>query len=405
MAIQHSRSTNYDGSQTIKFYIAGCVPHIMAEVNIKGIIKEFDDGDIIAVDDVSFNIEDGEFLVIVGPSGCGKSTTLNCIAGLETPTKGDIYIGNEKVTNMKPQDRDIAMVFQNYALYPHKTVEENLGFGLKMRTDKNADHIEQEVREMADVLGIEDLLNQKPSELSGGQRQRVALGRAIVRRPKVFLLDEPLSNLDAKLRSQMRIELQQLHNEFNTTTIYVTHNQTEAMTMADKIAIMNGGKLQQIGTPLECYHKPNNIFVAGFLGSPSMNFFDVVKKDNMLVHSSFNYTCDQQILDRLPENVPDGLVLGIRPEDIKSDENNENMIKMNTSVVERLGDESQVYGKVGDDQITVTVENSVISEKDENINITFPPESIYLFDKSSQETLIHKSVSSERNEIESIENP
>ncbi len=242
----------------------------MAQLELDNLVKTFSDGsdEVVAVDTVNMSLNDGEFLVLVGPSGCGKSTTLRMVAGLETVTEGDILIGDESVIGTEPRDRDIAMVFQNYALYPHMTAEENMSFGLKMTTDLDTETIEQRVTETAEMMGIEDLLDDPPKELSGGQQQRVALGRAIVRDPAVFLMDEPLSNLDAKLRTKMRTELKSLQNELDVTTIYVTHDQTEAMTMGDRIAILDDGVLQQVGTPLECYHRPANRFVAGFIGSP-----------------------------------------------------------------------------------------------------------------------------------------
>src|SRR6056297_2798092 len=270
----------------------------MADLKLDNVTKVFtdDDGsDIVAVDDVSFDIEDGEFLVLVGPSGCGKSTTLRMVAGLETVTSGRISLGGTNLVGRDPQDRDIAMVFQSYALYPHMTVQENMSFGLEESTDMADDEIERRVSETAEMMGIGDLLDRKPGELSGGQQQRVALGRAIVREPEVFLMDEPLSNLDAKLRSQMRTELQRLQEDLGTTTIYVTHDQTEAMTMGDRIAILNDGELQQVGTPLECYHEPANVFVAGFIGEPSMNFFDVTLEGDRLVADEFEYPLSDDV--------------------------------------------------------------------------------------------------------------
>src|SRR5687768_3834816 len=243
----------------------------MSNVSLKNVVKRFDDG-TVAVKGVSFDLQDGEFLVIVGPSGCGKTTTLRMIAGLETISDGEISIGDRVVNDVHPKDRDIAMVFQNYALYPHMTVRENLEFALKMRKVSKTER-GQRVAEAARMLELEPLLERKPKALSGGQRQRVALGRAIVRNPKVFLFDEPLSNLDAKLRTQTRAELQKLHHQLHATSIYVTHDQIEAMTMADKIVVMNAGEVQQIAAPLEIYNVPANRFVAGFMGTPSMNFF------------------------------------------------------------------------------------------------------------------------------------
>src|SRR5262247_3078894 len=244
----------------------------MAEVVLKDLNKKFDE--VHSVKDVNLQIRDKEFIVLVGPSGCGKSTTLRMVAGLEGITSGEIYIGEQLVNDLPPKDRDIAMVFQNYALYPHMTVYDNMAFGLKMRKFPKAD-IENRVREAAEILGIQELLKRKPRQLSGGQRQRVAVGRAIVRHPQVFLFDEPLSNLDAKLRVQMRVELKRLHERLETTAIYVTHDQVEAMTLGSRVVVMKDGWVQQVGEPLEIYSKPANKFVAGFIGSPSMNFADV----------------------------------------------------------------------------------------------------------------------------------
>lgn len=247
----------------------------MANVILKDIVKKF--GDVLAVNKVNLEIKDQEFVVLVGPSGCGKTTTLRMIAGLEEIDAGEIYIGDTLVNDVPPKDRDIAMVFQNYALYPHMDVYNNMAFGLKLRKFPKSD-IDQRVKDAAEILGIQELLQRKPKQLSGGQRQRVAVGRAIVRHPKVFLFDEPLSNLDAKLRVQMRAELSKLHDRLKTTMIYVTHDQTEAMTMGDRIVVMRDGLVQQVGSPLELYNKPVNKFVAGFIGTPSMNFIDVVLK-------------------------------------------------------------------------------------------------------------------------------
>jgi multiple sugar transport system ATP-binding protein len=257
----------------------------MANLALDHLTKEFGGGSdrIVAVDDVSLDIDDGEFLVLVGPSGCGKSTTLRMIAGLETTTDGEIRLGERRINDREAKNRDIAMVFQSYALYPHMTVRENMSFGLEESTDLGDDEINQRVEDAATTMGIDDLIDRRPGELSGGQQQRVALGRSIVRDPSVFLLDEPLSNLDAKLRSQMRTELQRIQEDLGVTTVYVTHDQTEAMTMGDRIAILDGGQLQQVGTPLECYHEPANQFVAGFIGEPSMNFFETTVEDGRLV--------------------------------------------------------------------------------------------------------------------------
>lgn len=346
----------------------------MANLSIENLRKQFEDGSIIAVDDLSLEIQDGEFLVIVGPSGCGKTTTLNCIAGLEIPDSGQITLGDNEITDLKPQNRDIAMVFQNYALYPHKSVRDNIGFGLKMKGEISGDKINEKVENVAKMMDIDELLDQKPKELSGGQRQRVALGRAIVREPEIFLLDEPLSNLDAKLRTKMRTELQELQEELGITSVYVTHDQTEAMTMADKIAIMNDGNLQQFGTPLECYHNPTNKFVAGFLGSPSMNFFDVTYEAGLLQNKSFS--CE------IGENAKlstDDLTIGIRPEHIELPDDGAGDIKASVQVVEPMGDETVLYAKIGDQPCTVKHQGGARFETGETVGLVFPKEKIHFF--------------------------
>ena len=291
--------------------------------------------DILALAKFDIEVRDGEFLVLVGPSGCGKSTTLRVLAGLEEPTTGELFIDDRNVTDIKPQDRDIAMVFQNYALYPHMTVFDNMAFSLKMKK-MPGNQIDQNVRETAEILGISDYLHRKPRELSGGQRQRVALGRAIVRHPAVFLFDEPLSNLDAKLRVQMRNELSQLHTKLGSTMIYVTHDQAEAMTLGDRIVVLKDGYIQQIATPLDLYDNPDNSFVAGFIGSPSMNFLNVVLQ-NGVIHAG------EAILEDTPfAGIPDGEYLfGIRPEDIHPSEGSRFSGKV--EVIETLGNENIIY--------------------------------------------------------------
>src|SRR5690554_3620523 len=293
----------------------------LSQVILKGVTKRF--GNVVAVDNIDLEIKDKEFIVLVGPSGCGKSTTLRMVAGLEEITEGDIYIGENIVNDVAPKDRDIAMVFQNYALYPHMDVYNNMAFGLKLRKFPK-DQIDQRVKEAARLLGIENLLDRKPKALSGGQRQRVAVGRAIVREPKVFLMDEPLSNLDAKLRVQMRAELSKLHNRLQTTIIYVTHDQTEAMTMGDRIVVMKDGHIYQVGAPLDIYNNPDNVFVAGFIGSPAMNFLDVVLKKEgeafMIDAGTFQMEIPAEkaaSLKNLGSYVGKQVILGIRPEDIE----------------------------------------------------------------------------------------
>ena len=289
----------------------------MTRVTLDSLTKHFDDGGgtVVAVDDVSIDIADGEFIVLVGPSGCGKSTTLRMVAGLETITGGEIRLDDTVVNDRQAKDRNIAMVFQSYALYPHMSVRENMSFGLEESTDLGDTEIDERVENTATMMGIEDLLDRKPGELSGGQQQRVALGRAIVRDPAVFLMDEPLSNLDAKLRAQMRTELQRLQEDLGVTTVYVTHDQTEAMTMGDRIAVLNDGRLQQVGTPLECYHEPANLFVAGFIGEPSMNVFEMRVDGEELVGEEFTYPLSSGTREALGDARE--VTLGIRPEDVE----------------------------------------------------------------------------------------
>ncbi|WP_273836672.1 sn-glycerol-3-phosphate ABC transporter ATP-binding protein UgpC [Halococcus sp. PRR34] len=317
----------------------------MAELTLDHVTKRFADGggDIVAVDDVSADIDDGEFIVLVGPSGCGKSTTLRMIAGLETVTEGAITLDGQAINDRQPADRDIAMVFQSYALYPHMTVRENMSFGLEESTDMPGDEIEERVESSAEMMGIGRLLDRKPGELSGGQQQRVALGRAIVRDPAVFLMDEPLSNLDAKLRSQMRTELQRIQEDLGVTTVYVTHDQTEAMTMGDRIAILDDGRLQQVATPLEAYHEPANQFVAGFIGEPSMNFFETTVENGQLVGDGFEYPLSEETQDSIGDS--DRVTLGVRPEDIELVDTAESDHDFRTvvDVVEPVGSGNNIY--------------------------------------------------------------
>ncbi|MCD6397182.1 MAG: sn-glycerol-3-phosphate ABC transporter ATP-binding protein UgpC [Spirochaetaceae bacterium] len=324
----------------------------MATVLLKGIGKVYD-GNVRAAKDINITVDDREFVVLVGPSGCGKSTTLRMIAGLEDITEGEISIGGKVVNDVPPKDRDIAMVFQNYALYPHMTVYDNMAFGLKIRKFSK-DEISKRVGDAAKILDIEELLDRKPKALSGGQRQRVAVGRAIVRQPKVFLFDEPLSNLDAKLRVQMRAEISSLHTRLNATMIYVTHDQVEAMTMADKIVVMKGGIIQQIGSPLELYNKPQNRFVAGFIGSPPMNFMNVAVKEEggklILEEGAFNI--EVKACEYLKDYVGKNVVFGIRPEDLKySDKEVQGTtIPAKVTVIEPLGAEIHLYVNTGNHQ-------------------------------------------------------
>jgi len=332
----------------------------MADVKLVNVVKTYEGGNT-AVNNVNIEIKDKEFVVLVGPSGCGKSTTLRMIAGLEEITSGQLYIDDKVVNDIPPKDRDIAMVFQNYALYPHMTVYENMAFGLKLRKYPK-EKINERVQEAAKILGLEDLLDRKPKALSGGQRQRVAVGRAIVRKPKVFLFDEPLSNLDAKLRVQMRTEIAKLHKELQATMIYVTHDQTEAMTMGDRIVIMKDGVVNQIGTPMELYNKPVNKFVAGFIGSPAMNFIDgEITEDNGLSfkssQNSLNIKLNPVVAEKLKKLTGQKIIAGIRPEDIFDTEtppqnNTIYLFDANLEVVEPMGNETFIYFKVDDKTFT-----------------------------------------------------
>ena len=373
----------------------------MATLELDSITKTFRDGggEIIAVDDISMSIDDGEFLVVVGPSGCGKSTMLRMVAGLETVTSGTIALGDRVINDVKSQDRDIAMVFQSYALYPHMTVRENMSFGLEESSELPDDEIARMVSETGELLDISELLDRKPSDLSGGQQQRVALGRAIVRDPEVFLMDEPLSNLDAKLRAQMRTELQRLHADLGVTTVYVTHDQTEAMTMGDRIAILDGGELQQISTPLECYHEPANQFVAGFLGEPSMNFFDVTEQNGRLVGEAFEYPIDEETQANLGGTTD--LVFGIRPEAIELDGRASGAHEFETyvDVVEPMGDENTVYLHFDPDSdpedtetLVATTDGLTQIAEGDTVIARIPEDAIHIFDRETGDTLHNRSV-------------
>ena len=327
----------------------------MARVELKQVTKVFDD--VIAVKSADIVIQDREFIVLVGPSGCGKSTLLRMIAGLEDISSGELLIDGQVVNQLPPKDRDIAMVFQNYALYPHMSVYENMAFGLKLRRMDKAE-IDRRVREAADVLDIGHLLNRKPKALSGGQRQRVAVGRAIVRKPKVFLFDEPLSNLDAKLRVQMRTEIARLHNRLQTTMIYVTHDQVEAMTMGDRIVVLRDGQIQQIDTPLQLYRQPKNRFVAGFIGSPAMNFLlgKIENGDRLcFAASDLRLPLPEGAAERLTGSVGRTVYLGIRPEHIRCLSPDSDGIPTQIDVVETMGNETFIYAKVGEEVVTARI--------------------------------------------------
>ncbi len=355
----------------------------MSQVLFKSVTKTFRKN-VIAVDNVSLEIKDQEFFVILGPSGCGKSTLLRLVAGLEEPDSGEIYIGEQLVNSVEPRDRDIAMVFQNYALYPHMTVFENMAFALKLRRLPR-DEIQRRILEAARVLGIDELLDRKPAEISGGQRQRVAVGRAIVRNPKVFLFDEPLSNLDAKLRVGMRAELTRLHQQLKTTVIYVTHDQVEAMTLGQRIAVMKNGKLLQVGDPTTIYNRPANRFVAGFIGSPPMNFFTgrIISPPLRFVHQSFTIDLPDNVI---PGTKPEGeIVLGVRPEHIFITDNGP--IKAEVEVTEQLGNEALVYVKIGTDRCVLRTKPDHAPRIGENVNITFEVNKLHLFDPLSENRL------------------
>ena len=366
----------------------------MVDINLKNIHKKYEGSDFYSVTDFNLDIEDREFIVFVGPSGCGKSTTLRMIAGLEDITEGELWIGDTLMNDVAPKDRDIAMVFQNYALYPHMTVFDNMAFGLKLRKYPK-DEIKQRVDNAAEILGLKEYLDRKPAALSGGQRQRVALGRAIVRDAKVFLMDEPLSNLDAKLRVQMRAEIAKLHQRLNTTTIYVTHDQTEAMTMASRIVIMKDGIIQQIGTPQEVYNTPNNVFVAGFIGSPAMNFFKVTYKDGVISNNEglqLNVMEPQrQLLESRGYNGKQ-LTFGIRPEDIQSeqvflDANPNSIVHSSVVVSELLGAETMLYSKVGDTEFIARVDARDFHNPGENVDLGFNMNKAHFFDNETEEVI------------------
>ncbi|MFQ5828143.1 MAG: ABC transporter ATP-binding protein [Candidatus Methylomirabilia bacterium] len=363
----------------------------MAQVLMKDLNKKFDE--VHAVKDVNLAVQDKEFLVLVGPSGCGKSTTLRMVAGLEEITSGDIHIGQRLVNDLPPKDRDIAMVFQNYALYPHMTVYDNMAFGLKMRKFPKPE-IETRVQQAAMLLGIQGLLKRKPRQLSGGERQRVAVGRAIVRHPQVFLFDEPLSNLDAKLRVQMRVELKRLHDRLETTVIYVTHDQVEAMTLGDRIVIMKDGVVQQVGEPLEVYSKPGNKFVAGFIGSPAMNFIETTIADSAgalyAEATGFRVKVSGQQASRLAPYRGRAITLGIRPEDIQettSGDPQDATFEAVVEVVEPLGSEILLDTKVGNQSVVARVDPTVRVKHHEKIRLAFVPERIHFFDNNTDEAI------------------
>lgn len=362
----------------------------MADIKFDSLYKIYD-GDVQAVTDFNLDVEDKEFIVFVGPSGCGKSTTLRMVAGLEDISRGSLYIGEDKVNDVAPKDRNIAMVFQNYALYPHMNVYENMAFGLKLRKFKK-DDIDKRVRDAAQILGLTEMLDRKPKAMSGGQRQRVALGRAIVRNPKVFLMDEPLSNLDAKLRVQMRAEITKLHKRLQTTTIYVTHDQTEAMTMATRMVVMKDGFIQQVGVPKEIYDYPDNVFVGGFIGSPSMNFLTGKLKDGNFHVGEFPIKVPAGKLKSLEKFNNKELILGIRPEDIHDepvflDAAENSKFKATIDVAELMGAESFLYSKVEDQDFIARVDSRTDVTSGNEMQLAFDMNKCHFFDPETEQRI------------------
>ena len=375
----------------------------MVELNLKNIYKKYPNSEHYSVEDFNLDIKDKEFIVFVGPSGCGKSTTLRMIAGLEDITEGECSIDSRVVNDVAPKDRDIAMVFQNYALYPHMTVHDNMAFGLKLRK-YSKDDIEKRVNEAAEILGLKEFLDRKPADLSGGQRQRVAMGRAIVRDAKVFLMDEPLSNLDAKLRVSMRAEIAKIHRRIGATTIYVTHDQTEAMTLADRIVIMSAtknpsgtgtiGRIEQIGTPQEVYKNPVNKFVAGFIGSPAMNFINVTLKGDEIVAQDLFLKVPEGALKVLREKGYEGkkLIFGIRPEDINTEAAfletfPDSVVHAKISVSELLGSESHLYCQVADNEFIAKVDARDYLKAGAGIDLGFDLNKAHFFDPETEKTV------------------
>lgn len=363
----------------------------MADLSLKHIDKIYDNN-VQAVFDFNLDIKDKEFIVFVGPSGCGKSTTLRMIAGLEDITAGEFYIDGKLMNDVEPKDRDIAMVFQSYALYPHMSVYDNMAFGLKLKKVPK-DEIDKRVKEAARILEIEPYLDRKPKALSGGQRQRVALGRAIVRNAKVFLMDEPLSNLDAKLRVQMRSEIIKLHERINATTIYVTHDQTEAMTMADRIVVMKGGYIQQIGTPREIYNNPANMFVAGFLGAPATNFLKGVYKDDCFICNDQAIQIPDMFHEAMKPYKGKEVIMGIRPEDlhregIVADTYPTSHFKYYVEVSELLGHEFILHGRFGNQRIEAKVAARIETRPHEEIELAMDLSKIHFFDPETEKTII-----------------
>jgi multiple sugar transport system ATP-binding protein len=362
----------------------------MATVTFDHVYKRYS-ADVVAVNDLNLEITDGEFLVLVGPSGCGKTTALRCVAGLETITDGKLLIGDRVVNDVAPKDRDIAMVFQSYALYPHMSVYDNLAFGLKLRKTPKAE-IDRRVKEGAAILGLDKFLDRKPKALSGGQRQRVALGRAIVREPAVFLMDEPLSNLDAKLRVQTRAEIARLHQRLGTTTVYVTHDQVEAMTMGDRIAVMRDGLLQQVGTPQDLYDSPVNVFVAGFIGSPAMNFATVkaTEGEDLMLGSAKLVLSGKAAQAAAQRPRGSDLLIGFRPEhlDIANGQADVVRIPARVDVVEYLGNEELIHAQAEGSEIVALVPSDRKVKPGQDIELGVPLDKLHVFDPETEQALI-----------------
>lgn len=364
----------------------------MAKVELKNVSKIYDK-DVRAVKSANLVIEDKEFVVLVGPSGCGKSTLLRMVAGLEEISEGELWIGDRMVNEVAPKNRDIAMVFQNYALYPHMSVFDNMAFGLKLRKFPQQE-IEQRVNEAGDILGLKELLHRKPKALSGGQRQRVALGRAIVRKPEVFLFDEPLSNLDAKLRVQMRIEISRLHHRLQSTMIYVTHDQVEAMTMGSKIVVLKDGIIQQVDSPLNLYNNPKNLFVAGFIGSPAMNFLrgQLVRQERLQFHArDIQVDLPERITKVLDSGKHDKVILGVRPENIHPVSAGDAQIAVHditVDVVEPIGNETFVYFRSAGENICMRTAPEAHYHPSSSLKVGFDPDRVYLFDAKTEERLV-----------------
>ena len=373
----------------------------MGNVTLEHVTKRYEE--VTAVEDMNLDIRDGEFVCLVGPSGCGKSTTMEMVAGLTKPSDGEVYIAGREVTTLPPKDRGVAMVFQNIALFPHMDVYDNVSFGLRLR-DYDDDEIERRVRDASDIVQLDGMLDRMPDEMSGGQRQRVAIARAIVRNPEVFLMDEPLANLDAKLRVHMRTELQRLHQELETTTVYVTHDQAEAMTMSDRIAVIDSGELQQIDPPLTCYNQPANLFVAGFIGSPSMNFVDGEVAAEGFVGEEVGVDFDPAAVG---VDVGQRVTLGVRPEDVYLADGDEELARPSrrlgatTDVLEPMGDEIFVYLLLSDDaevsmtegatagQLLMSVEPDSDLDVDEDVDVVLDRTKVHLFDATSGEAVAH----------------